>query len=201
MVVILIKGAIMKNDTVIDVFYTVPLQISDELIESDPDVANTSLCYEIHGEANKTFNLVSDTCTSINAEYVQESDDPDINIIGKVGVYAVDNDDICQKITIDVANCKGTVGSTEVTQASPYMKAGIRIRKGRRHFHIAVPNCESHDLVFWVICEQGDILKFVITRGFNLRPTSHGLVGKQFNAHLLVLYVINPCSSILEYTC
>ena len=195
---------IMRNDTVIgDPLYTVPLQISDEVIKNDPDVANSSLCYEIHGEAGKTFNLVSDTCTSINAEYVQ-GNDTDINIIGKVGVYAVDNDGDCQRITIDVVNCRGTVGATVVTQASPYMKAGIRVRKGRRHFRIAVPNCERQDLVSWVICEQGDMLKFVITRGFNLRPTSHGLVGKQFNAHLLVFlldHTINPCSSILECTC
>ena len=169
----------MRNDTVIgDPLYTVPLQISDEMMEADPDVANASLCYEIHGTSGSTYNLVSDTCVSINAEYMQ-GNTSDINIVGRVGVLAVDDNGACQRITIDVMECTGTVGSTEVTQDSPYDSAGIRVRKGRRYFRIAVPNCERQDLVSWVICEQGDMLKFVITRGFNLQPTSHGLVGKQ----------------------
>jgi len=172
------KGMIMRNDTVIgDPLYTVPLQISEEMIQSDPQVANTSLCYEIHGDGGKTYNLVSDTCVSISAEYVEANNVT--NIIGKIGVIAVDNNGNCQNITIDVMNCRGTVGSTEVVQGSPYDVAGVRVRKGRRYFRIAVPNCERQDLVSWVICEQGDhnMLKFVITRGFNLRSTSHGLVG------------------------
>ena len=166
----------MRNDTVIgDPLYTVPLQISDEMVESNPAIANVSLCYEIHGDAGSIYNLVSDTCVSINAEYMGTTND--INNVTRVGVFAVDTDGVCQSITIDVTNCTGTVGSTEVTSNNPYNSAGIRVRKGRRYFRIAVPNCERQDLVSWVICESSDMLKFVITRGFNLQPTSHGLVG------------------------
>ena len=169
----------MRNDTILgDPLYTVPLQISDELIEANPDVANVSLCYEVHGSSGSIYNLVSDTCVSINAEYIQ-GNTSDINIVGRIGVLAVANNGVCQRITIDVKQCTGTVGSIEVAQGSPYDSAGIRVRKGRRYFRIAVPNCERQDLVSWVICEQGDMLKFVITRGFNLQPTSHGLIGKQ----------------------
>ena len=193
----------MRNDTVIgDPLYTVPLQISDEMIEADPDVANTSLCYEIHGRSGNTYNLVSDTCVSISADYVQ-GNTSDINVVGRVGVLAVDNDGNCQRITVDVMECTGTVGSTEVTQGSPYDNAGIRVRKGRRYFRIAVPNCERQDLVSWVICEEGDMLKFVITRGFNLQPTSHGLVGKHIDIRrqASLLCGIDLCRSILEHTC
>ena len=193
----------MRNDTVIgDPLYTVPLQISDEMIEADPDVANTSLCYEIHGRSGDTYNLVSDTCVSISADYVQ-GNTSDINVIGRVGVLAVDNDGNCQRITINVMECTGTVGSTEVTQGSPYDNAGIRVRKGSRYFRIAVPNCERQDLVSWVICEEGDMLKFVITRGFNLQPTSHGLVGKYIdtNSHVFFYFAALIFRPILEYTC
>ncbi|XP_065918054.1 uncharacterized protein [Dysidea avara] len=173
---------IMRNDTVIgDPLYTVPLQISDAMIRSNPVVANTSLCYEIHGRPGVFLNLVSDQCVSINAEYMQSSGDSNLNNVGKVGIFAVDNNGDCQSITIDVMNCVGTVGSTEVTQDSQYNVAGIRVRKGRRYFRIAVPNCERQDLISWVICEDGDMLKFVITRGFNLSPTSHGLVAQFWN--------------------
>ena len=169
----------MRNDTVIgDPLYTVPLQISDDMIVANPDVANASLCYEIHGSNDSIYNLVSDTCVSINAEYIPGNTSI-INNVGRIGVLAVDDNGDCQRITIDVMQCTGTVGSTEVTQGSPYDIAGIRVRKGGRYFRIAVPNCERQDLVSWVICEQSNMLKFVITRGFNLQPTSHGLVGKQ----------------------
>ena len=46
---------------------------------------------------------------------------------------------------------------------------------------ISVPNCEYLDLVMWVMYQERDdqrMLKFVITRGYNFAPTSHGLVGK-----------------------
>lgn len=179
MFVFVAPSMIMRNDTVIgDPLYTVPLQISEEMIATDPNVTNTSLCYEIHGRDGRIYNLVSDTCVTINAAYMATSNIT--NVIDKIGVLAVDNDGDCQNITIDVTNCMGTVGSTEVTQGSPYSKAGIRVRKGRRYFRIAVPNCHRQDLVSWVICEQGDMLKFVITRGFNLQSTSHGLVGKVY---------------------
>ena len=181
----------MRNDTVIgDPLYTVPLQISEEMIEANPNVTNTSLCYEIHGRSGNTYNLVSDTCVSVSADYVQ-GNTSDINVIGRVGVLAVDNDGNCQRITINVTECTGTVGSTEVTQGSPYDNAGIRVRKGSRHFRIAVPNCERQDLVSWVICEEGDMLKFVITRGFNLQPTSHGLVGKYIDTNSCVFFILS----------
>ena len=46
---------------------------------------------------------------------------------------------------------------------------------------VSVPNCESVQLVMWIVCEEvrgEEMLKFTITRGVNLRPTSHGLLGK-----------------------
>ena len=193
---------IMRNDTVIgDPLYTVPLQISDEMVQANLAIANASLCYEIHGDNGSIYNLVSDTCVSINAEYMDRGNDT--NFVSRVGVLAVDTDGVCQRITIDVMNCMGMVGSTEVTQNNPYDSAGIRVRKGRNYFRIAVPNCERQDLVSWVICESSDMLKFVITRGFNLQPTSHGLVGKELLIcnKIFLLGHIDLYSSILEYTC
>ena len=54
---------IRVNDTIIgDPLYEVPVIINGE--------GNTmSLCYEIHGEPREHFNLISDTCVSVNALY------------------------------------------------------------------------------------------------------------------------------------
>ena len=60
------------------------------MIEDNPDVANVSLCYEVHGTSSSIYNLVSDTCVSINAEYIQ-GNTSDINVVGRIGVLAVDD--------------------------------------------------------------------------------------------------------------
>ena len=72
------------------------------------------LCYEIHGDTGKIYNLVSDTCVSINAEYMGITNDT--NFIAKVSVLAVDINGVCQNMTIDALNCTGMVGLTEVMQ-------------------------------------------------------------------------------------
>ena len=103
----------LGNDTIIgDPLYTVPLQISPEMIVANPEIANLSLCYEIHGSANGFFNLVSDQCVSITAEYHQSIVDRSLNFIGKIGILAVDNDGDCQHITVDGNGCVASVGSS-----------------------------------------------------------------------------------------
>ena len=53
-----------------------------------------SLCYEIQGEANQYFNLISDTCVSVNALYSPGINALDGNIISKIGVLAEDNNGV-----------------------------------------------------------------------------------------------------------
>jgi len=169
---------VLGNDTVIgDPLYTVPLQISKEVMTDVPEFAELSLCYEIHGSANEVFNLVSDQCVSISAEYVQSVNNENLNFIKRIGVLAVVNNGDCQRITVDSDGCSASVDTLTGSQVVPYNAAGVSVRKSGNHFRIAVPNCELQDLVVWVICESTSALKFVIMRGFNLQPTSHGLVG------------------------
>lgn len=184
---------LLGNDTVFgDPVYTVPLQISAEMTASNPDIANLSLCYEIHGIADRFFNLVSDRCVSITAEYMQSVNDSRLNFIGKIGILAVDNNGDCQRITVDANGCVASVGTTAVTPTAQYNNSGIKVRKNKRYYRIAVPNCELQDLVVWAICEHQNSLKFVITRGFNLQPTSHGLIGKlthRFSDFVFCFYI------------
>ena len=117
-------------------------------------------------------------------------------------MLAVDNNGDCQRITVDGNGCVASVGATAVTRAVPYNSSGIRVRMNKRYYRIAVPNCELQDLVMWAICEDQNALKFVITRGFNLQPTSHGLVGELYTTNYdYILIFIYLCSSVLEYTC
>ena len=58
---------------------------------------------------------------------------------------------------------------------------GISVRKRRNRVRVSVPNCGLQRLVMHVSCEETDgtsMIRFDITRGINLDPTSHGLIGE-----------------------
>ena len=174
---------IRVNDTIIgDPLYEVPVIIDEE--------GNTvSICYEVHGEANQHFNLISDTCVSVNALYSSMIDPSDGKIISKIGVLAEDSNGVCQEIEADLEGCTARVNGNNLTM---YNQDGIRVMRRTNRIRISVPNCASTDLVMWVICEvQGEqpMIRFVVARGFNLRPTSHGLVGES-NSVLIIQFGI-----------
>ena len=168
------------NDTIIgDPLYEVPV-IAEE------DGNKVSLCYEVQGEANQHFNLISDSCVSVNALYSPMINASDGNIISKIGVLAEDNNGVCQQIEADLEGCTARVNGSIVQM---YNQDGVNVMRRTNRIRISVPNCGNVDLVMWVICEVRNgqpMIKFVVARGFNLSPTSHGLIGKS-HRHTIVL--------------
>ena len=170
-----------------DPLFTVPIYDRNGTTP-DTDGDNPSLCYEIHGNASETFNLVSDECTSVNALY-SSMDNPDRgNIISSVGVKAVNNLRQCVNIAVSIeSGCHPEIGGTFMDR---YNFAGISVRRFGQKVKISVPNCENTELVMWVLCENitdqneniigQEMIRFLISRGVNLRPTSHGLLGKSY---------------------
>lgn len=147
-----------------------------------------NLCYEIHGRANENFNLVSDECVSVNAHYAKGFGRQ--NIINTIGVRARTLGEICFNIRVEVMGCRVAVSnsSNELLRnldTHIYEVDDISIRQYSDRVRITVPNCDQLALIMWVVCEQGDginipdMIRFKITRGLNLKPTSHGLLGKQ----------------------
>ena len=156
-----------------DPLFTVPVQMDNK--------AENSICYEIHGEANATFNLVSDICTSVNALYTPMNIPENGNIISEVGVVAVNHQGQCVFINTKLEGCAASVDSTSLGVLETYRSEGISVKKYNSRVRISVPNCENINLVMWVLCQEvggQKMIKFVVSRGVNLRPTSHGLVGK-----------------------
>ena len=87
------------NDSAIaSVLYTVPLRTmnTSNIIEGTP------LCYEVHGRADRYFNLVSDDCTSVNAHYVAAVRPRAGNVIDQIGIVTSDCSNRCQRIQVDV---------------------------------------------------------------------------------------------------
>ena len=177
------------NDTVMgDPLFTVPIydrQGSTPILDMTTDTSPPALCFEIHGSTNKIFSLISDHCTSVNAHYAP-MDVPEYgNIIDSVGIRAVDAAGQCVNIKVSTeGGCTPSIGmGGSLMETTRYSNRGISVSKHRSNrVRVSVPNCENVQLVMWVMCEminRQEMLKFVITRGINLRPTSHGLLGTQ----------------------
>ena len=172
----------IRNDTVIgDPYYAAPVYSADN--------KEYSLCYEVYGRTNTTLNLVSDTCVNVNARYGPMNNPDEGNIINAIGVRAKGlSDNSCHNIRVDLDGCSANIDSPDGSSVSlasmqSFEQDGISVRKYPRRVRIAAPNCENVMLVMWVICENrnnNDMIKFVIARGVNLRPTSHGLLGRIF---------------------
>ncbi len=170
--------AVIRNDTVIgDPLYTVPVGID-----------NMNLCYEIHGAPNKTYNLITDDCVSVNAFYSPVRDQ---NIISSVGIRAEGNSQTCRNIRVDLDGCAAFAnpmggGNLMSLGSSVLEEDGISVRPYSDRVRIMVPRCNNKlRLVMWVICEQGrpefeipSSIRFHVSRGVNLNPTSHGLLGE-----------------------
>lgn len=173
-------AAFTVNDTVLgDPLFVVPLFLTDSShrFEDRP-----SLCFEIHGQSGWYFNLVSDECTSVNARYEAANTTDDWNVITEVGIKAVNTMGDCIDIRVTIENnCVPEIsarGGQDIMQR--YMEAGVSVSRRGRGVRVSVPNCANFQLVMWLTCmvvEGQGQMRFDIARGFNLRPTSHGLLG------------------------
>ena len=175
-----------------DPFYTVPINLGGPLPNFPFPMTITPLCYEFHGEAGQIFNLVSDTCTLVNAHYTQPIPELDINVIDVVTVRAQDTAGVCRDIRMQLTGCSVSVDGTPVNDIDNMN--GIRVHKYPNRVRVSIPNC-ARSVVMWMLCERGslqnpvfsedvqmDMIKFVLARGVGLNPTSHGLLGKDWDA-------------------
>ena len=158
----------MTNDTVTgDPVFTVPLR------------GGGALCYDVHGQPGTFLNLVSDKCTSVNADYQPMDIAENGNIIRAIGIKAIDSSGHCRNIAVQSSDPIATlVDGFEISGV--FVSDGIRVRTYSDRVRVSVPNCDLIDLVMWVTREVTNgqaMLRFQISRGNNLAPTSHGLIG------------------------
>ena len=170
----------MFNDTVIgDPLYEVPL---NNLISNETFLEVTSLCYEIHGRAGQIFNLISDDCVQVNANYSAMDIPANGNIISQIGVLAYDTAGGCIEILVDVSDCIPVVNGVPYND-TVYDMNGVTARRRNGRARITVPNCDNRtfdNLAFWVVCQNiggQRMIKFQVLRGSALLPNSHGLIG------------------------
>lgn len=173
----------MINDSTIgDPFFTVPVYVPEEQLKT-LNSHSLALCYELHGEPNQWFNLVTDKCTTVNAHFVFLT--LSLTVIDVLGVRAVDETNQCVDIRVTVHQCTAEVNGVGLGLNERFSRNGISVRRQRNRVRISVPNCNDLTLVMWVICEidlpgqPGEMIKFVVTRGLNFGVReAHGLMGE-----------------------
>jgi len=171
-------GSVVK---IADPLFKVPIHIDQTLIDQNPALAEACLCYEVHGRDNTTFNLLSDVCTSVNAHYTSMANPVSGNIISAIGITAIDRNGECHEIEANIDQCSATVDGNPLALEASYNDAGITVIRYKNRVKIVVPNCGKTELILWFICKavhNAIISEFIIARGVNVRPTSHGLIGK-----------------------
>ena len=178
---------------------TVPIWTGGDVQPDDVE----SLCYEVHGEENAYFNLVSDGCTSVNGYYqraVTPSPNINLNVITQIGVRARGST-TCWDIQVDLDTCSASIGGAPQT-SNNFDGISVRAYPTSSRVRISVPNCADSMLVMWVFCRDGQVedpatmefhsirfIRFVVRRGLNLNEESHGLIGTQFHLPLLPPYL------------
>ena len=176
------KGVTVNDTVIADPQFTVTL----------PQDQSRSMCYEVHGIAGNYFNLISDTCTSVNALFSAMPGMPIFNRMSVIGIHAgtsAAQSGNCARIQISVDNCTASLDGVPIELTN--VVDDIRIRKFNNRWRVSVPNCERPSAVIWVTCER-NMLRFRIARGSNLRPTSHGLLGKYLTSNIYK-YISTAC--------
>ena len=182
---------VVVNDTIIgDPLFTVPILVPEEQLAA-LNLTRVSLCYEIHGQSDQWFNLVTDECATVNAQYFSLS--RRLNIIDEIGVRAADDNNECINIRVNVDDCTAEVNGASLDLMERFSRNGISVRRYNNRVRISVPNCNELTLVMWAICEMRTVdnpdvpgeqlnskmIKYVVMRGLNFgHRAAHGLLGK-----------------------
>ena len=180
---IIVVSLITLTDTVTfhnDPLYEVPVTHTPPGM----DPTTTSLCYQVHGENGKYYNVISDDCIQVNALYEAFKSSSNENFIREVGILARDSKNNCTEIKLRANRCSLSINGISLNES--YNENEIIINKsGKQSFKVMVPNCKNtkgDDIKFEMACHKAKgqrIVHFNVQRGGGIRPGAHGLVGKR----------------------
>ena len=195
-----VDKAIFWNDSIIGHRQLQNFDDAAQFTISLPEDGSKSLCYGIHGSPNDFYNIISDTCTSVNVHFIQHPVRNNENKISSIGIHAVtgDAETPCADIQIDLLNCRASINN-ETIIASSFI-GNMSVRKFSNGWRVFVPNCEHPHAVMWITCEE-DMLLFNVSRASKLSSTSHGLLGKAIMPIIVRNVYIFSNNVLLTFIC
>ncbi len=174
-----------------DPMYIVPLYTP-----SEQEPHTYSLCYEIHGYPDQTYNFISDECTEVYGHYYETTDpDPDVQRafhgVDRIDVRAVNNLQQCVSISVVLENntCSTSVGESSLS--GMYSEYGVSVRQAASsRTRISVPNCVDNSIIMYVMCNDlgtaAPYLELKVIRGLDLKESSHGIIGKLRTINIII---------------
>ena len=106
-----------------------------------------SLCYQVHGEEGKFYNLLSDKCVSVNAHISQPVVDVDSHVMDAIDIHAAGSNGTCFDVTIKRKNCAVYVNGQFVPVNTRFEEEDVivyndgSIARNPTIVHVTVPNC------------------------------------------------------------
>ena len=141
---------------------------------------STSLCYEVHGDVDKYFNLISDSCLSLNAHYSESDPTKPLNSIDEIAAVVTNNEGENLNISVD-RHCNFRLNNGPALR---YLNSsGVMGVATASLVVISMDNayCESQLLVMTIECgvDVFGVLKLHVYRDLDMGgSTAHGLVGE-----------------------
>ena len=150
-----------------------------------------ALCYQVHGDRDARYNLLSTTRTSVNGLWRAATDS--LNLLAEVGVRTVSESGECHRVLVGLDDCKVTVDGEDFTSDGLLLNTsngGVLVRRDDdRVVVIRVPGGDGEGLTLEVECEMRKVfdgieeveipmLLLKIHRRSNpISGIAHGLIG------------------------
>jgi collagen type VI alpha len=152
------------------------------------------LCYEVYGAPNKSFNLISDKCISINAHYTERvvlARHRPLHLIDRFGfkiVSSITNNCIDVLVEVTASGLLKTTLNGRVI-SNKLVVGDVHVTSTDQHFMFTSNNC-ANGLVAIAVqrksIHQVGYLEMQLESGKGLTTTSHGLIGQFCNASVKV---------------
>ena len=137
-----------------------------------------SMCYAVHGDPNRIYNLISSPSITVNSFFVNWPEKPELNFHGKIGILACDTE--C--IVADVETCELFVNG-ELYSETVYRSPCVEITK--QDTKMTVKTLHSSEAVEMMMhchnIDRAKCLKFQVLKSDGLEEHGlkpHGLMGK-----------------------
>ena len=147
-----------------------------------------SLCYQIHGDGNTYYNLLTTEYTSVNGLWSGITDS--LNLLTKIGVQAISTTGQCHRILVDLNQCAVSIdGDLFTSDFQTNLTTEDLIERNNNEILITLTNGD-HPLRLEVECKTrtvfngednvtASMLQLKVIRARNdLNSFSHGLMGQ-----------------------
>ena len=159
-----------------------------------------SLCYQVHGEPGKAYNLLSDECLSVNAHLGQPDINIDANIIDIITIRTTGSNGTCYDIVVMRPNCAVYVNNQMIPLNNFFEEEHVFVFNKKKFARkptvvkVKVPNCGQHIVDHMLItCTDyhiqhsttaTEVLEFKTVRGMSPTQPVQGLIGRLYSTQV-----------------